>query len=169
LSRLLPPSSRLRGQAASFSGLLRQAAGGALSHPVMWRLVAHPSVTSFKNYLGVLAGGGHRPLEREQVALSTWLTASVSPSALRRTITSGVCASRCRRTLGLHLGPPSSWSDLVSQPRVFHSALHGEGGPCCFRRDASEAPYALPLLGMPAGVFTDPVTRERSSAPSSHQ
>ena len=55
------------------------------------------------------------------------------------------------------------------QPRVFHSALHGEGGPCCFRRDASEAPYALPLLGMPAGVFPDPVTREWSSAPSSHQ
>ena len=59
---------------------------------------------------------------------------------------------------------------LVWQPRVLsHSALHGEGGPCCFRRDASEAPYALLLLGMPAGVSTDPVTRERSSAPSSHQ
>ena len=58
---------------------------------------------------------------------------------------------------------------LVWQPRVFHSALHGEGGPCCFRREASEARYALLLLGMPAGLFADSVTRERSSAPSSHQ
>ena len=38
-----------------------------------------------------------------------------------------------------------------------------------FDATASEAPCALLLLGMPAGVFTDPVTRERSSAPSSHQ
>ena len=57
----------------------------------------------------------------------------------------------------------------VWRPRVLsHSALHGEGGPCSFRRDASEAPYALLLLGMPVGVSTDPVTREWSSAPSSH-
>jgi hypothetical protein len=36
---------RLLGQAApSFSGLLRQAAGGPKAHPVKWRLVAHVAV-----------------------------------------------------------------------------------------------------------------------------
>jgi len=86
----------------------------------MWRLVAHPPIASFKNDLGVLAGGCHRLLEGEQVVVVDM--ADFEGLAFGAAPDDHAPASvqvDADVLLGLHLGPPSSWSDWFGDPEFF--------------------------------------------------
>src|ERR1035441_1450075 len=79
-----------------------------------------PPVTSFKNYLGVLAGGGHRLLEREQVVVVDMADfESLAFGAAPDDHAPASVQVDADVLLGLHLGPPSSWSDWFGNPEFF--------------------------------------------------